>query len=80
MTVSKGQPYGHNRRSEHPPHAGHRRQKVYVAQLLPDLEQARVLRDALTEYIKRDDITEEQRDAAIAMQLKLIQDMRKHKG
>lgn len=53
---------------------------MYVAQLLPDLEQARVLRDALTEYIKRDDITEEQRDAAIAMQLKLLTDMRRKKN
>lgn len=80
VAISKGQPYGHNRRSESPPHAGHRRHRVYVAQLLPDLEQARVLRDALTDYLKRDDITDEQRDAAIALQLKLITDIRKKRN
>lgn len=53
---------------------------MYVAQLLPDLEQARVLRDALTDYLKRDDITDEQRDAAIALQLKLITDIRKKRN
>lgn len=37
---------------------------AYVAQLLPDLTEARVIRDALAEYVKRDDIGEEERDAA----------------
>lgn len=49
----------------------------YVAQLLPDAEQARVLRDALRMYIDRSDITDEQLDAALALQTKLLQDMRR---
>lgn len=50
---------------------------AYVAQLLPDLEQARVLRDALTAYIARDDISEDKRDVALEMSIKLLQDMRR---
>lgn len=49
----------------------------YVAQLLPDLAQARILRDALTEYTKRTDVSEYDIDAAWEMLAKLTKDMRK---
>lgn len=49
----------------------------YVAQLLPDLRQARILRTALMAYVDRDDITEEDRDLAYEMLVKLTADMRR---
>jgi hypothetical protein len=48
----------------------------YVAQLLPDLVQARVLRDALAQYVLEDH-TDEDKDAAWEMLAKLTNDMRK---
>lgn len=53
---------------------------TYVAQLLPDADQARVLRDALKDYTERTDITEDQRDAAWELLAKLTADMRRHRG
>lgn len=50
---------------------------MYVAQLLPDMEQARVIRKALAAFVEREDITEEERDAGWAMLAKLTQDMRR---
>lgn len=50
---------------------------MYVAQLLPDIDQARVLRDALKDYIERTDISEEQRDDAWNLLAKLTTDMRR---
>lgn len=51
---------------------------LHVAQLLPDIEQARVLRDALADYISRTDIhTPEQVDAAWSLLSKLTVDMRR---
>lgn len=49
----------------------------YVAWLNLDLEQARVLRDALADYLRRKDITEEQRDTAIEIQVTLLKQTRK---
>jgi predicted transcriptional regulator len=49
----------------------------YVAQLLPDLAQARVIRDALADYVRRSDISEDDRDAGWAVLAKLTQDMRR---
>lgn len=49
----------------------------YVAQLLPNLEEARVLRKALAKFVEREDITEEERDNGWAMLAKLTEDMRR---
>jgi len=48
---------------------------MYVAQLLPDLEEARVLRTALAAYTERDDISEANRDRAWKLLAKLTNDM-----
>jgi len=51
---------------------------AYVAQLLPDLKQARILCTALLAYTERGDISEEERDLAWALLSKLTNDMRKN--
>lgn len=48
----------------------------YVAQLLPDETEARVIRDALSDYVKRSDITEEERDAGWSVLADLTKKMR----
>lgn len=53
---------------------------MYVCQLLPDLPQARVLRDALKDYTERQDITEEKRDQAWSLLAKLTADIAKNAG
>lgn len=52
----------------------------YVAQLLPDLQQARILRNLLDDYTRRDDISEDDRDAAFELLIKLTRDMRKDRS
>jgi len=50
---------------------------MYVAQLLPDLEQARILRRSLIDYANRSDVTEEEKDAAWQMLADLTTQMRR---
>lgn len=50
---------------------------AYVAQLLPDLDQARVIRDALAEYVKRDDVSGDEIDIAWSVLADLTSKMRK---
>lgn len=52
----------------------------YVAQLLPDQQQARLLRDCISIQLGMADprqLTEEEKDALWAMLTKLVTDMRK---
>ncbi len=52
----------------------------YVAQLLPDQQQARLLRDSLSVTLGMADprpLTEDEKDALWAMLTKLVTDMRK---
>lgn len=51
----------------------------YVAQLLPDLEEARILRSALALYIANENTEEDQRDIAWSLLAKLTKDMRTRK-
>lgn len=50
----------------------------YVAQLLPDLEEARVLRQALSDYANTPAYSEEQKDLAWKLLSKLTDDMRRN--
>lgn len=50
----------------------------YVAQLLPDLKEARVLRTALDDLIHKPGSTESERDLAWGLLAKLTMDMREH--
>lgn len=50
---------------------------AYIAQLLPDLEQARIIRDALAEYIRSELITEDQVDTAWSILANLTTQMQR---
>lgn len=50
----------------------------YIAQLLPDREQAVVLRKALAAFTERDDVTSDEHDAAWSLLAKLTEQMRKN--
>lgn len=52
--------------------------ETYVAQLLPSLRQARILRTALVAYTEREDITENDKDLAWEILAKLTSDMIQH--
>jgi len=46
-------------------------------QILPDIEETRVLRDALMEYQRREDVTEQQRDMAWKLLAEITAKLRK---
>jgi hypothetical protein len=49
---------------------------AYVAQLLPDLAEARVLRQALADFVLKPEASDEEKDSAWALLAKLTNDMR----
>lgn len=53
---------------------------TYVAQLLPNLQEARILREALVDFTNKPEISPEDLDLTWGLIAKLTQDMRRKEG